>query len=118
VLLHTAEENGDVAFIVGPSNTRIRAHSIIVQSASPVKLFHENMEEGKTKEVKLPHYGVKAFRSDWSAMPCTIMHSHYPQGHPHLHVHAHRDGCRPGRACRGAHGRRERVPAPVSPCEV
>ena len=70
MLMRSAEESGDVVFIVGPSNTRICAHSIIVQSASPVKLFHENMDEGKTKEVKLPHYGVKAFRSDWSAMLC------------------------------------------------
>ena len=61
MLLHTAEENGDVAFIVGPSNTRIRAHSIIVQSASPVKLFHENMEEGKTKAKKVS--GVRDFLS-------------------------------------------------------
>ena len=57
-----ADEDGDVTFIVGPSSTHIRAHSIIVRAASPVKLFHENMAEGKNGEVKLAHYGVKAFR--------------------------------------------------------
>jgi hypothetical protein len=63
VLMNSADETGDVAFIVGPSNTRICAHSIIVRSASPVKLFHESMAEGKNKEVKISHHGVKAFRS-------------------------------------------------------
>jgi hypothetical protein len=68
VLMRTAEENGDVAFIVGPSSTRIKAHSNIVQMASPVKLFHESMAEGKDKEVRLAHLGVKAFRSECSDM--------------------------------------------------
>jgi hypothetical protein len=62
-LMHLGAQDGDVAFIVGPSNTRIRAHSIIVLNASPVKLFHDSMAEGKNKEVKISHYGVKAFRS-------------------------------------------------------
>ena len=61
-LRRRADEDGDVTFIVGPSSTRIRAHSIIVRAASPVKLFHENMEEGKKGEARLAHYGVEAFR--------------------------------------------------------
>ncbi len=63
MLMQSADETGDVAFIVGPSSTRICAHSIIVRSASPVKLFHESMVEGNKKEVKIAHHGVKTFKS-------------------------------------------------------
>ena len=63
-VLEGAAENGDVAFIVGQSATKLRAHSFIVSAATPVKLFHGNMREGIIKEVRLPQFEDKVFRSE------------------------------------------------------
>ena len=50
-LMREAETNGDVTFVVGSSNIRIRAHTNIIANASLVPLVHERMMEGNIKEV-------------------------------------------------------------------
>ena len=50
-LMREAETNGDVTFVVGSSNIRIRAHANIIANASLVPLVHERMMEGNIKEV-------------------------------------------------------------------
>ena len=61
-LQRDGESEGDVTFIVGERQTRIRAHSIIVSAATPVQLFRRGMIEGNAKEVTLPQFKVKVFR--------------------------------------------------------
>ena len=69
-VLDDADENGDVVFIVGQSATKLRAHSVIVCAATPVKLFCGVMQEGVIKEVRLPRFEVKAFRSECDVILC------------------------------------------------
>ena len=59
-LLRDADTDGDVVFVVGGgAGTRVRAHSNIVRMATPVKIFHEETMEGRTKEVRLKHIPIK-----------------------------------------------------------
>ena len=63
-VLEEADESGDVVFIVGQSATKLRAHSVIVCAATPVKIFCGDMQDGIIKEVRLAQFKVQAFRSE------------------------------------------------------
>jgi hypothetical protein len=112
-LLRDADTDGDVVFIVGGgAGTRVRAHSNIVRMATPVKIFHEETMEGRTKEVRLKHMPIKVSRR-FSGGACLNPESCLQSGLsplPRLHVHADDCGRGPARSRGGAHGGCERVP--------